>query len=378
MFEDLIEKLKTSIEELRKKLPGGGSSEDDDEYEDEDEYEEKYHGDGEEEDDDGKTVKVQIKDLLKEGSDEGADTKEKTQKIYSDSEEDDEDYEDDEDDEDADAAAKKRKKFIIYGAALALIAVLLLDPQKEDEVPAPVKVVKKKKRVRKKPKKKPAPPVAVEKPAAMPEVNVLDEKPKVVDIPPETPAEVIKPAEASETTDPIKPTEPAPVAVTPTPKAEVDPEPTPKVEPPSEIKPMGEASDAGELNAGIDMKMDDVVGADESTEKNDMASMIEKKTEYISPPNYERSGRGLVYNCVAKHWACVDKFSYLTCRENTKWSTENSKAPECVTKNVYATLEDCVTIQKHYIEKSEPTDFCNGSDGATEESSVEEDLKILE
>lgn len=372
MFEDLIEKLKASVEELRKKLPGGGASDDDeDEYEDDEEYEEKYHGD-DEDDDEGKTVKVQIKDLLKEG-DDTASTGEKTQKIYS--EEGEEDFDDEEDDDDADAAAKKRKKFILYGAILALLGVFLLDPQTEEKQPAPVKVVKKKKRARKKPKKKPVAPVAVEKPVEKVDPAILGDPPKVVDIPPETPAEVIKPTEPeivpAEPIDPVEPT----VEVTPTPTPEAviaDPTPTPPVD---EV-PMGETDDATQVDSGMDVNIGEETNTVKDPDKKSMASMIETKTEYISPPNYERSGRGLVYNCVEKHWACVDKFSYLTCRENSKWSGENSKNPECVTKNVYATIDDCVTIQKHYIEKSEPTDFC--SDQKTEEVDAGDELKLLE
>lgn len=374
MFEDLIEKLKASIEELRRKLPGGGGSDDDDdEYEDDEEYEEKYHGDDEDEDDDGKTVKVQIKDLLKEGANEESGSGEKTQKIYSDSDDDDDEYDEDEDEEDDDAAAAaaaKRKKIILYGAVLALLGVFLLDPQ-EEEAPAPVKVVKKKKRVRKKPRKKPK--AVAEKPAKKAEPTVMEEKPKIVDIPPETPAEVIKPIDLSEP-EKVEPV----VAVAPTPTPA--PTPDPKPEPPKVVKPMGEST-AGQVDSGLDLDIGNEPILDSKKEKKSLESMIEKKTEYIAPPNYERSGRGLVYNCVAKHWACVDKFSYLTCRENTKWSTENAKPAECVTKNVYATLDDCVTIQKHYIEKSEPVDFCNGAlseDGKGEDTSLEDGLKLLE
>ena len=34
-------------------------------------------------------------------------------------------------------------------------------------------------------------------------------------------------------------------------------------------------------------------------------------------------------------------------------------------RNVYASVEDCSIIQKHYIESSEPTGFCDGEAAAT-------------
>lgn len=80
--------------------------------------------------------------------------------------------------------------------------------------------------------------------------------------------------------------------------------------------------------------------------------------DYISPPRYNRFGRGLVYNCKGKHWACVDQYSYLTCRENEKWNKQKNKKIECKTKNVYATSSDCIKVQTYYTNNSENTDFC--------------------
>ena len=79
---------------------------------------------------------------------------------------------------------------------------------------------------------------------------------------------------------------------------------------------------------------------------------------YVEPPNYLRTGRGLVYNCKENHWACVDKFSYFTCYENQNWNKENGQSAECVTRDVYASSSDCAAIQKYYVNKPEPTDFC--------------------
>ena len=41
--------------------------------------------------------------------------------------------------------------------------------------------------------------------------------------------------------------------------------------------------------------------------------------------DYKRLGRGLVYNCRSKFWACLNKKEYLNCRGNLKWSKLNKK-----------------------------------------------------
>ncbi len=84
----------------------------------------------------------------------------------------------------------------------------------------------------------------------------------------------------------------------------------------------------------------------------------QKEQEYVAPPTYEELGRGLVYNCKGKHWACINKDAYFKCRDNLKWNTAHSKPIECSTVNVYATNEDCELIQIHNINTREKTDFC--------------------
>ena len=67
----------------------------------------------------------------------------------------------------------------------------------------------------------------------------------------------------------------------------------------------------------------------------------ETPIEYISPPNYEALGRGLVYNCIKQHWACVNKENFFQCRANAKWFESKNKASECMTDAVFATIDDC-------------------------------------
>ncbi len=86
--------------------------------------------------------------------------------------------------------------------------------------------------------------------------------------------------------------------------------------------------------------------------------IVENYTTYVKAPTYKRRGRGLVYNCKGKHWACVDKFSYFTCYENSKYNEQHKMPQECHVKDVYKTLKDCETVQEHYINTVEPVDFC--------------------
>jgi hypothetical protein len=76
------------------------------------------------------------------------------------------------------------------------------------------------------------------------------------------------------------------------------------------------------------------------------------------PPVYTESGRGLVYNCAGRHWACVNKDSFLKCRGNMMWNKQSRKLPECVTRNVYRSSKDCYTIQTHNINTVKNTGFC--------------------
>ena len=80
--------------------------------------------------------------------------------------------------------------------------------------------------------------------------------------------------------------------------------------------------------------------------------------DYIAPPSYSRAGRGLVYNCKDKHWACVDKFSYFTCHENHKYNQSRKRKYECVTREVYASIEDCIKVQTYNVNQAKEASFC--------------------
>ena len=82
------------------------------------------------------------------------------------------------------------------------------------------------------------------------------------------------------------------------------------------------------------------------------------KKEYVAPPNYEYRGRGLVYNCQGKHWACVDGPSYKACEDNASSLKYLKKPAECYPFNVYETVKGCEGTQYRMVSSSAKTKFC--------------------
>ena len=125
--------------------------------------------------------------------------------------------------------------------------------------------------------------------------------------------------------------------------------------------------DSGLLSMKDAIKKDLIQKSEDKKKIKESLELMEEDMDYVAPPNYKRLGRGLVYNCIDKHWACVDKFAYFQCRENFKYNKGHKKKAECVIRNVYASVEDCSVIQTHYINMGEPTGFCEGEGGSQEE-----------
>lgn len=78
----------------------------------------------------------------------------------------------------------------------------------------------------------------------------------------------------------------------------------------------------------------------------------------VMPPSYNRKGRGLVYSCSRKHWACVDRESYFQCQENQNWAKMASLGPDCVIAEVYTSLDDCIEIQKLKVSDGKNIEEC--------------------
>ena len=130
----------------------------------------------------------------------------------------------------------------------------------------------------------------------------------------------------------------------------------------------------GESN--IDQKLDDLVdnveqfapsnpmeeikipSMGESATPPSMASKITEVVIETPPPVYDQVGRGLVYNCKDKFWACLDKPAYITCSKNQKWNNSKGNSVECVVADIYSSDEDCAKVQKHNVSTSAATAFC--------------------
>ncbi len=295
----------------------------------------------------------------------------------------DDDDEEDEDDEEAQKQAKRSK--IIR--AIAILAVIFfaadefLNTEEEIIVPdVPVKMSPAKKAMLEAKKKAEEEaklaaeqaalatpePIETEEPIVEETISPeVEETPIVVEVPPETPPEILNFED-----EPIP--EPTPeIVVTPDFMENIG-----QTSVPTEATP---AANDNQENT-LDALMQAVDKSGKLAESNMKNQLGRNDPSYVEPPNYLRTGRGLVYNCKEGHWACVDKFSYFTCFENQKWNEENAQSAECVTRDVYASGADCAAIQKFYVNKPEPTDFCGKSETIevkVEEQSEPEDLSNL-
>lgn len=77
------------------------------------------------------------------------------------------------------------------------------------------------------------------------------------------------------------------------------------------------------------------------------------ESDVTASVNYQATGRGLVYNCRGRHWACVDKENYIKCRKLSKeWEKD------CVTQGVFENNQLCFDTQQKFTNSNAPVDFC--------------------
>jgi hypothetical protein len=129
---------------------------------------------------------------------------------------------------------------------------------------------------------------------------------------------------------------------------------------PTDIAPTSFDSVDGQVTDVDDSTMTDKILEDlERQVKKEQPALVNK--EYVAPPDYEYRGRGLVYNCAGKHWACVDGPSYKVCENNFSGSTYQKKTIECFPFNTYETKKGCELMQNRVVSSSAKTDFCKGN-----------------
>lgn len=339
MLDDLKDKLNSNLAKLKQLLPEKFRGESDDEYEDDDENEDVTE--------DEVTADHEIdKEALSEESQE---------------EDDEEADEDDEEEDSEEQAAKNRKQLLVrllivaIGGYVALDMFVLNPDQGGEEVqvmnrPKPRRVRKKVQKPVEKPKKEAQ--VQNENPFAEQE-KVVEKAPEVQEAPVEN-----EPVETAEQENmPVEENSPVQEVARPQEQQEVE-EVTQEeavVESPVVENDINQSETSGE-NIVDDLTSDDLENKlNQITEKLEKA---EKKAPFIEAPSYEQYGKGLVYNCKEKHWACVDRTPYLQCRQHQEWSSENRKAPNCVTEKVYSSFKDCRIVQVHYINTVQTPEGC--------------------
>ena len=83
--------------------------------------------------------------------------------------------------------------------------------------------------------------------------------------------------------------------------------------------------------------------------------------QVYDPPSYENSGRGLVYDCLKKHWVCVDKSNYFQCARNQKSNIAQGKNPDCISRDIYFSYDHCVRGQLGKIHDNMPLQECHNN-----------------
>jgi hypothetical protein len=111
--------------------------------------------------------------------------------------------------------------------------------------------------------------------------------------------------------------------------------------------------------AGGEDMTDKILQDLEQKVRSEQETVAPVKGPYVSPPSYDYPGRGLVYNCVGKHWACVDGGSYQLCQKNYGALKEENRRKECFPDSVYETQQGCAWVQKQKVSNTPKTDFCN-------------------
>lgn len=324
-----MKQLNSLISTLKSKLKRGRDDDDDEEYEDEEEDEV-----GEE----TEVSEVKSKKAKKSKSDEEEDEE------AEDDEEDDEEDEDEEGDED-EAKKQKRKKILIAVVAVLFVYVVVDEmflKQTGDEPvvsgdPATTGGFKR-------------PPKRVRKPKETAPAETVEATPTATQTPAEIEAPPIEEAPVAESTRaPVETVAPTPET---TPESEIivdeNVAANPFLQTPDPSESVGEGPSESDQDPDRPAtSMEEVVAAD-------------IKKEYVAPPKYDQIGRGLVYNCGGKHWACVDKQAYFQCKDNYLHNSTEAKVIECYPSEVYATYDDCKTVQIHHINMVKEVDFCGG------------------
>ena len=366
MLDDFLEKIKAQIEQLRSKIPkklGGTQKDEDDDLYDEDEEED--------EDEEGTEI-TNIKKIKKQNISDDEDDEDEDLELKDETDvELDEEEDDDEEElsEQEQAKAEKRSK-LIKGAAIFVMIIFAYDLLFEEDDTEGQDVAQ----TREAPS---APDIEREDPPTVaPDITAQMDREEVVPAAPrqEEQQDISPPPREETTTQTPEESQPddqefsfdfddspddqefefdfeSPEdAVSDAPVADADQ----ITEDPEVIDQQPPVAAVSAPSLGEEREREQRSTLDSIAEAIEQSEQI----EYVAPPDYERIGRGLVYNCEGRHWACVDRESYFDCQDNSNWHREEGVPTQCHPAAVYATDEDCRIVQLYNINTSESTDFC--------------------
>ncbi|MBT6324475.1 MAG: hypothetical protein HOJ35_00760 [Bdellovibrionales bacterium] len=327
MLDDILKKLAPLIDKLPPKLKAliNKSTDEDDEDDDEEDY------------DDDKTAEI---DITKTNLDIDDDDDDEEDEEDGEDDEDDDEEEGEEEEEEEDEKKVKRKaiikKIVTYGLALYILAEFLF-PEEEKKI---------------------KPKTAKGKNALIKKTATVKES-KQIQVPPEIKKEIVKNDIEEDTVVNVEVRKPVkkikkPIIVKKVPQVkkvklktvdldldlDMDFE-TKKVEPKKVIK-----TDARDKGFG---------SALEKVVEKVMEESVDTK---VGPPDYRIFGRGLVYNCKYKFWACLDQTNYYKCQQNMKLNLKDGSEKECNIVAVYSSNQDCRVVQSHNVNTSVQTPFC--------------------
>lgn len=98
---------------------------------------------------------------------------------------------------------------------------------------------------------------------------------------------------------------------------------------------------------------------DRPTYQNVLSNIKVSENEEIINPDFDASGRGLVYNCQMGHWACVNKSNYIACAKIQKKSSFEGRKPSCVSRDVYYSQDHCSRGQLAKVNAQETPTECH-------------------
>lgn len=278
------------------------------------------------------------------------------------------------DDDDEDVKKKPAKKKINPVVLVAVLGGLglFLFYEEEPEVQAPIVNKPAYKKTLKDPAAKPTETPAGETPTGEtptdPAATVTETTP--AETPAETPSETPVEPTITDTPAPVDSTITEPTIEEPTEPTITEPTTEPTTTPTEPVIDEPVITDTPVAPESVD-SVDGQMPTDETSMTDKILEDLEKqvkkdqpkevKKEYVAPPDYEYKGRGLVYNCAGKHWACVDAPSYKSCEDNYSSVTFKKKTIECYPFNVYESTRGCEAMQNRVVSSNAKTTFCKGN-----------------